>query len=253
MIAYYSLRPDLGQHAWHEEHGFFHGYISGVYYRMVCTSKELEEVREKESQGREPPLDNDEVWWALDVHDYVDPWDEQYDDFESASPFEEDVDFEARRRIIALNMYLDPDTMTWYGLGKQYSLLIRPRRQEERLKAIKQRILALKLDPKMEQHPETRRRRALAFEFGLDPYTATWEEIESTGLELHKVILSQALAWRAREHLLDKAMNFEGLLQRALEYYLDCHKEVGNEVNSETDGEQPVLGESEARSVRKAK
>ncbi len=191
---------------------------------MVCTPEELEEVRQIESRGKEKPLDTDEVWWALDVHGYVDPWDALYGEFESASPFEEDLDFEPRRRIIALNMYLDPDTTTWYGLGKQYSLLLRPRRQEDRRKALKQRILALGLDPKKEYHPDTRKRRALALEFGLNPYTATWENIDKTELELHKVVLPEALAWRARRHLDGKAMNFEDLLQKALVYYLDSHE-----------------------------
>ncbi len=218
--AYYSLHPELGQHAWHEEDGFFHGYINGIYHRMVCTREELEEVREEESRGKERPRENDEVWWALNRHDYVDPWDELYGEFESASPFEEDLGFEPRRRIIALNMYLDPDTTTWYGLGKQYSLLMRSRRQGDRRKALKQRLLALGLDPKMEQHPDTRRLRALAFEFGLNPYTTTWEDIGNTDLELHKVNLPKALACRAREHLDGKTMNFEDLLQKALEYYL---------------------------------
>jgi hypothetical protein len=76
MTTCYSIHPNLGQYIWHEEGGFFHGYINGVYYRMVYTLEELEEVREKERKEKDTPLDNDEVWWALDVHNYVNPWDE---------------------------------------------------------------------------------------------------------------------------------------------------------------------------------
>ncbi len=219
-----DIRPDLDQHAWHQEGGFFHGYINGVYYRMICTPEELEEVRKVESAGKETPLDNDEVWWTLDMHGYVNPWDELYGEFESASPFEEDVDFEPRRRIIALNMCLNPDTMTWYGLERQYSLLMQFRRQKERSNLLKQRLFAHGLDPKIEQHPDTRKRRAFAFEIGLNPYSATWKDIHKTNLELHKVVMPEVLASRARKHLSGKAMNFGDLLQKALEYYLDSHE-----------------------------
>jgi len=65
MIHYYPHRPDLGQQAWHEEDGFFHGFINGIYYRMICSLEEFEEVREQEGQGKETVPDNDEVWWAL--------------------------------------------------------------------------------------------------------------------------------------------------------------------------------------------
>ncbi len=228
MIPYDPLRPDLGQHAWHEEHGFFHGYINGIYYRMVCSPAELEEVRAKESGGKETPLDNDEVWRALDEHDYLDPWDEHYGAFEPASPFEEDLDFEARRRIIAVNMYLDPTTTTWYGLGKQFDALMSFRRQRDRQEVLRHRLLALGLDPRKEQQPETRHLRALALELGLNPFRATWEDVDRTHLELHKVALPQALAQRAAKHLSGKDMNFANLLQRALTSYLDHEEHRSN-------------------------
>lgn len=222
MIPYYPIRPDLGQHAWHEEGGYLHGYINGIYYRMVCSPAELEEVRTKESHEQEPPLDNDAVWQALDEHDYVDPWDELYGPFEPASPFEEDLDFEARRRIIAVNMYLDPETTTWYSLGKHFDALMSFRRPKDRQEVLQHRMLALGLDPAKEQQPETRHLRALAFELGLNPYRATWEEVDGTNLELHKVAMPQALARRAAQHLSGKTMNFAELLQRALASYLDA-------------------------------
>lgn len=215
------LHPGLGQHAWHEEHGFFHGYINGIYYRMICSPQELEEVREKESREQKTLLDNDEVWQALDVQKYIDPWDEHYGTFESASPFEEDFDFEPRRRIIAVNMYLNPETTTWYGLGKQYSILLGFRRQKDRQEALKHRMLALGLDQKKEQQPEVRHLRALAFELGLNPFTATWEEVEKTNLELHKVALPLALVRRADKHLSGQGMDLANLLHKALASYLD--------------------------------
>src|SRR5579875_2892795 len=91
----------------------------------------------------------------------VNVWDEHYGAFEPASPFEEDLDFEARRRIIDVNMYLDPTTTTGYGLGKQFDALMSFRRQRDRQEVLRHRLLALGLDPRKEQQPETRHLRAL--------------------------------------------------------------------------------------------
>jgi hypothetical protein len=238
MTISYPYNPDLSQHRWHEESGFLHGHIHGVYYRMVCTREELEEVRVRESREEKRPITTDEAWLALDIQDYIDPWDEIYGEFEPASPFVEDLGVEARRKLIALNMYLNPDTTTWYGLGKQYALLMLLRRKDRR-KALERRMLALGLDPEKERHPATRRRRALAFELGLNPYKATWTEIYNTGLELHKVVLPEALVWHADSYLDDKDMTFEELLQTALAFYLDSHANESDERREK----RPVLNE----------
>lgn len=43
--------------------------------------------------------------------------------FQSAGePFEDDLDLEPRRKIIVINMHLNPDTTTWYKLAHQYQL-----------------------------------------------------------------------------------------------------------------------------------
>ncbi len=223
MTTSSSRHPDLGQHTWHEERGFFHGYINGVYYRMVCSRLELEEVRMRETRNAGRRLTTDEVWWLLDIDEYVNPWDAWFGEFESASPFEEDLDFDARRRIIALNMYLDPDSTTWYGLGKEYDSLMRLR-QKDREHALQRRMLALRLDPKKERDPETRKLRALAFEVGLNPYKATWKEIYTTGLKLHKIVLPGALTSRVVDYLDGKDMTFGDLVQTALASYLDSQK-----------------------------
>jgi hypothetical protein len=223
MTLFYALHPDFGQHAWHEENGFFHGSIHGVYYRMVCSRKELEEARERESRNAKRLITSDVAWSILNSDGYANPWNARFGEFESASPFEEDQGFEARRQIIALNMYLDPDTTTWYGLEKEYASLMRLR-PKDREKALEQRMHALRLDPEMERYPSTRKRRTLAFEFGLNPYKATSEEIYATGLKLHKIVLPRALSWRAENYLEGKAMTFGALVQTALASYLDAQK-----------------------------
>src|SRR5204863_9145088 len=101
----------------------------------------------------------------------------------------------------AVNMYLDPTTTTWYGLSKQFDALMRFRRQRERQEVLRHRMLALGLDQRREQQPETRHLRALALELGLNPYKATWEDIDKCDLELHKVALPSALARRSSARL----------------------------------------------------
>ena len=217
----YPLSPDLGEHLWHEEQGIFHGYINGVYYRMVCTQAELEEIRQHEMKERGTILDTDELWWAIFTVYYLDPSDSWFGEFEPGSPFEEDLDFEARRRIIAFNMVLDPTMTTWYGLSKQYDLLMDIRRQDERQKELKRRLQAFGTNPKAEQQPETRRTRTIALELGLNPYTATWDMIDQMQMAFHKVVLPSALVSRAQGQCDKTSTGFEDLIQKALTFYLD--------------------------------
>jgi hypothetical protein len=217
-----NLNPDLGEHQWHEEGGFFHGYLNGVYYRMVCSRAELEEAHQEASEEEEKPLDTDEIWWRFDER--LDPDDSHYGPFEPDSPFEEDLDFDARRRLVAVNMCLDPNTATWYGLSHHYGILMRLP-QRKRAKVLLQRLRDFGLDPQQVKSPEVRRLWALALEYGLNPFQATETDILQCQFQLHKVAIPDALANRAFRYLYGKPLTFPGLLLLALEAYLTQQQE----------------------------
>jgi hypothetical protein len=222
MSAFDNLNPDLGEQQWHDEGGFFHGYLNGIYYRMVCSRAELEEACQKASEEEEKPLDTDEIWWMFD--EQLDPDDSSYEPFEPDSPFEEDWDFDARRRLVAVNMCLDPNTTTWYGLSHHYGILMRlPQRKRE--KVLLQRLRDFGLDPRQVKSPEVRRLWALALEYGLNPFQAIEMDILHCQLHLHKVAIPDALDDRASSYLDGKPLTFPGLLLLALEAYLTQQQE----------------------------
>jgi hypothetical protein len=70
----------------------FHGYINGVYYRMVCSQAEFEEIRQGKMRKRGTTLNTDEIWRAIFAEDALDPWDAWFGEFEPGSPFDEDLE-----------------------------------------------------------------------------------------------------------------------------------------------------------------
>ncbi len=100
------------------------GTVDGIFYENLYTREEREQIRrELRARARREMRRFSECFQAY-LAEYTNPWDEDYGEYDVISSYDEDWEFESRRRIIAQQMGLDPATVSWYGLGKEYTKLM---------------------------------------------------------------------------------------------------------------------------------